>query len=138
MGNFTWLSDWARPVIVDAAPLAARRSVLVVELAAAKKGVVGGVETAGGDQEAAELGVALGARQRLAAELGPKARVNAIGPGLIKTDMIEGVPVEELAKRIPMRRLGTPEEVAATVCFLFSEGAGYITGQVLSVNGGML
>jgi 3-oxoacyl-[acyl-carrier protein] reductase len=52
--------------------------------------------------------------------------------------MISEVPLDEAKKRIPMRRLGKPEEVAALVGFLFSEKAAYITGQVISVNGGML
>jgi 3-oxoacyl-[acyl-carrier protein] reductase len=62
---------------------------------------------------------------------------NSVAPGFIATDMVEGLPLEEVAASVPMRRLGTPEEVAALVGFLFSAGAGYITGQVLSVNGGM-
>jgi 3-oxoacyl-[acyl-carrier protein] reductase len=63
--------------------------------------------------------------------------VNSVAPGLIDTEMLAGIPVEEAVKRIPMRRLGTPEEVAATVAFLCSDAAGYITGQVISVNGGL-
>ncbi|HYB13033.1 MAG TPA: SDR family oxidoreductase, partial [Myxococcota bacterium] len=54
------------------------------------------------------------------------------------TEMIEGAPIEEILKRIPMRRLGKPEDIGAVVAFLFSEGAAYITGQVLQVNGGMI
>ncbi len=64
--------------------------------------------------------------------------VNCVAPGLIETEMIAGAPIEEITKMIPMRRLGRPEEIGATVAFLFSEGAAYITGQVISVNGGML
>ncbi len=64
--------------------------------------------------------------------------MNAVVPGLIETEMLEGTATAEMAKQIPMQRLGRPEEVAALVDFLFSEGASYITGEAISVNGGML
>jgi 3-oxoacyl-[acyl-carrier protein] reductase len=81
----------------------------------------------------------IGAAKSLALELAKrKITVNVVAPGLIETDMIASLPTDELKKMIPMQRLGQPEEVAATVAFLLSEGAGYITGQTLSVNGGML
>lgn len=74
----------------------------------------------------------------LAQELAKRGvTVNSVAPGFIDTDMVQDVPREEVLDRIPMRRFGTPEEVAGLVRFLFSEGAGYITGQVLSINGGM-
>jgi 3-oxoacyl-[acyl-carrier protein] reductase len=81
----------------------------------------------------------IGATKALAQELAKRQiTVNSVAPGLIETDMIAALPKEELRRMIPMQRLGKPEEVAALVAFLFSEAAAYITGQVISVNGGMV
>jgi 3-oxoacyl-[acyl-carrier protein] reductase len=66
-----------------------------------------------------------------------KITVNSVAPGLIETDMVAALPSEALAQMIPMRRLGQPEEVAAVTSFLLSEGASYVTGETISVNGGM-
>ena len=87
---------------------------------------------------ASKAGV-IGAAKALAVELAKrKITVNCVAPGLIDTDMLEPeVPVEHILKAIPMERTGTPEEVAAAVRFLLSAEAGYITRQVLAVNGGM-
>ena len=63
--------------------------------------------------------------------------VNAVAPGFIKTDMTEGLDENELKKLIPANRFGTPEEVADLVAFLVSPNAGYITGNVVSINGGL-
>ena len=75
----------------------------------------------------------------LARELGPKGiRVNAVAPGIIETDMMKAVPkevIEPLAKQVPLRRLGKPEDIANAFVFLASEEASYITGVVLSVDG---
>lgn len=80
----------------------------------------------------------IGASKALAAELASRSiTVNCIAPGIIDTEMLKGLPMEELLKLVPMKRLGKPEEVAALVLFLLSEEAGYITRQVISVNGGM-
>ena len=75
----------------------------------------------------------------LALEVGPRGiRVNAVAPGLIETEMLEGVPnLEAFKERIPLRRLGRPEEVASAVAFLLSSEASYITGHTLSINGGL-
>jgi 3-oxoacyl-[acyl-carrier protein] reductase len=87
---------------------------------------------------AAKAGI-IAATKSLAIELAKRRiTVNCVAPGLIDTDMIKDMPVDEIKKTIPARRLGKPEEVAATVSFLFSEGAAYITRQVISVNGGMI
>ena len=80
----------------------------------------------------------IGATKSLAQELAKRnITVNSVAPGLIDTDMAESAPVEEILKVVPMRRLGRPEEVAAAVAYLFSEGAAYVTGRVLTVSGGL-
>ncbi|CAN5778333.1 3-oxoacyl-ACP reductase FabG [soil metagenome] len=80
----------------------------------------------------------IGATKALAQEIGRKGiTVNAVAPGFIKTDMTEGLNENELKTMIPMKRFGLPEEVAHTVGFLASAGASYITGEVISVNGGL-
>lgn len=81
----------------------------------------------------------IGAAKALAVELaGRKITVNCVAPGPIRTEMIDGAPLEEIVKLIPAKRVGEPEEVAALIAFLCSKDAGYITRQVISVNGGML
>jgi len=87
---------------------------------------------------ASKAGV-IGAAKALAVELAKrKITVNCVAPGLIDTDMLDpDVPVEQILKIIPMERTGTPEDVAAAVRFLMSPEAGYITRQVLAVNGGL-
>ena len=81
----------------------------------------------------------IGAVKALAIELGKRGiTVNAVAPGLIETEMVEAhVPVAEIVKMIPLARAGAPDDVAQAVRFLMSAGAGYITRQVLSVNGGL-
>ncbi|GLQ90288.1 3-oxoacyl-ACP reductase FabG [Dyella flagellata] len=87
---------------------------------------------------ASKAGV-IGAAKALAVELAKrKITVNCVAPGLIDTDMTsEELPLEEILKVIPMQRAGTADEVAAAVRFLISPEAGYITRQVLAVNGGL-
>ena len=87
---------------------------------------------------AAKAGI-IGATKALALELAKRdITVNCVAPGLIDTEMVSAEIVEEAMKMIPLRRMGRPEEVAASVAFLMSEDAGYITRQVISVNGGMV
>lgn len=86
---------------------------------------------------AAKAGI-IGATKALALELAKRAiTVNCVAPGLIETEMISAVPMDEALKMIPLRRVGKPDEVAAAVSFLISDDAAYITRQVISVNGGL-
>jgi 3-oxoacyl-[acyl-carrier protein] reductase len=86
---------------------------------------------------AAKAGI-IGATKALALELAKRdITVNCVAPGLIDTEMVNAEIVEEALKMIPLRRMGKPEEVAASVSFLMSTDAGYITRQVISVNGGL-
>jgi 3-oxoacyl-[acyl-carrier protein] reductase len=86
---------------------------------------------------AAKAGL-IGATRSLSQELAKRhITVNAVAPGPVDTEMLEGAPLEHILKIIPMRRVGTPEDVAGVVAFLVSDAASYITGQVIGVNGGM-
>jgi len=87
---------------------------------------------------ASKAGV-IGAAKALAVELAKRRiTVNCVAPGLIDTDMLDAeLPIEEILAMIPMQRMGTPDEVAAAVQYLMSPEAGYVTRQVLAVNGGL-
>lgn len=86
----------------------------------------------------AAKGGMIAATKALAQEVArKKVTVNAVAPGFIKTDMVEGLDEATLKKDIPAARFGNPEEVAAVVGFLASEAASYVTGEVISVNGGL-
>ncbi len=86
---------------------------------------------------AAKAGL-IGATKALAQELAKrKITVNAVAPGPIETEMLDGAPMDHILKAIPMRRVGTVDEVAQTVRFLVSDGAAYITGQVIGISGGL-
>lgn len=80
----------------------------------------------------------IGATKSLALELAKRGiTVNCIAPGVIDTEMIKDVPLDEVKKLIPMKRVGQANEVASLANYLMSEDASYITGQVISVNGGL-
>jgi 3-oxoacyl-[acyl-carrier protein] reductase len=86
---------------------------------------------------AAKAGV-IGATKALAQEVGRRGvTVNAVAPGFIATDMTAGLDEKELKAMVPLKRFGTPEEVAHAVGFLASPEAAYITAEVLSINGGL-
>ncbi|MBR3544224.1 MAG: 3-oxoacyl-ACP reductase FabG [Treponema sp.] len=81
----------------------------------------------------------IGATKALAVELAKrKITVNCIAPGVIETEMIKDAPLDMILPTIPMQRAGKPEEIASAAVFLLSEGASYITRQVINVNGGII
>ncbi len=87
---------------------------------------------------AAKAGI-IAASRSIASEVARSGiRVNVVAPGFIETGMTDSLPIENIKAMVPMERLGKPEEVARVVKFLCSEDASYITGQVISVNGGIL
>jgi 3-oxoacyl-[acyl-carrier protein] reductase len=103
--------------------------------------VVGQSGNAGQANYAASKAGLIGFTKALALEVASRnITVNAVAPGLVDTDMtraITGAAQEDWAAKIPLKRLGTPEDIAAAVAFLASDEASYITGHVLAVNGGM-
>jgi 3-oxoacyl-[acyl-carrier protein] reductase len=103
--------------------------------------VVGQAGNAGQANYAASKAGIIGFSKAVALEVASRGiTVNVVAPGLIDTDMTRAITNsahDEWASRIPLKRLGSPEDIAAAVCFLASDEASYITGQVLAVNGGM-
>jgi len=103
--------------------------------------VVGQAGNAGQVNYAASKAGLIGLTKALALEVASRGvTVNAVAPGLIDTDMTKGISEgahEEWTAKIPLKRLGTPDDIASAVTFLASDEASYITGQVLAVNGGM-
>ena len=121
-----------RPLVM---PMVRARSGGRIVVLSSVSGVVGNRGQV--NYSAAKAGLA-GAAKALSVELASrKITVNCVAPGPIATEMIAQAPLEEMLKLVPMGRVGTPEEVAATVAFLFSDEAAYITRQVIGVNGGM-
>jgi len=120
-----------RPLVM---PMVRRRWGRIVNISSLS-GVVGNRGQV--NYAAAKAGL-IGATRALAKEVAHRGvTVNAVAPGLVDTDMIRGAPVEEILKLVPMRRMGRAEEVASLVAFLAGDEAGYITGQVIGINGGL-
>jgi 3-oxoacyl-[acyl-carrier protein] reductase len=116
-------------------PMVRRRSPGRIVALSSASGIIGNRGQV--NYSASKAGL-IGACKALAIELAKRAiTVNCVAPGLIETDMVSEVPLDEAMKMIPARRMGRPEEVAATISFLLSDDAGYITRQVISVNGGL-
>jgi 3-oxoacyl-[acyl-carrier protein] reductase len=103
--------------------------------------VVGQAGNAGQANYAAAKAGLIGFSKSLALEVASRGvTVNVVAPGLIETDMTRALPEEARktwAEKIPLGRVGAPEDVAGAVCFLASDEASYITGQIIAVNGGM-
>ncbi len=118
-------------------PMIRQRSGRVINMSS----VVGLMGNAGQVNYAASKAAILGFTKALAREVASRnVTVNAIAPGYIETDMTRELPkgvTEALQEAIPMKRIGQPSDVAAAVLYLASEGASYVTGQVLQVNGGL-
>ncbi len=120
-----------RPLVM---PMVQRRWGRIINVSSIS-GVIGNRGQVG--YSAAKAGL-IGATKALALEVAKRhVTVNAIAPGLIDTEMLEGAPVDEILKHIPMRRVGQADEVAELVAFLASDRAAYITGQVIAISGGL-
>jgi 3-oxoacyl-[acyl-carrier protein] reductase len=116
-------------------PMVRRRAPARIVTLSSVSGVVGNRGQV--NYSASKAGI-IGATKALAVELASrKITVNCVAPGLIRTDMLNDAPVEEVLKAVPAGRVGEPHEVAAVVNFLMSDDAAYITRQVIGVNGGM-
>jgi 3-oxoacyl-[acyl-carrier protein] reductase len=129
--NLTSFYNVTRPVVKQ---MAMDRWGRIVSIAstAGQTGVEGQT-----NYSAAKAGI-IGASKALAREVAKRGvTVNVLAPGFIETEMVEGLPRERFIAQIPAGRFGTPDEVAAATMFLCSESAGYITGAVLNINGGV-
>jgi len=115
-------------------PMARKKQGRIITMASVS-GIIGNRGQT--NYSAAKAGI-IGATKALATELASRCiTVNCIAPGIIDTEMIKDAPLDLILDAVPMKRLGKAEEVAALAVFLLSESAGYITRQVISVNGGI-
>jgi 3-oxoacyl-[acyl-carrier protein] reductase len=117
-------------------PMIRRRAPARIVTVSSVSGVIGNRGQV--NYSASKAGI-IGATKALAVELASRGiTVNCVAPGLIRTDMLSDVPVEDALRAVPMGRIGEPGEVAGIVNFLMSDDAAYITRQVIGVNGGMI
>lgn len=130
--NLNGLYNVLKPIVM---PMIRRRKPGRIVTISSVSGVIGNRGQT--NYSASKAGI-IGATKALAVELAKREiTVNCVAPGLIESEMTESLPMDKVLDMIPARRIGKPVEVAATVAFLCSPDAGYITRQVLSVNGGM-
>lgn len=129
--NLNGFFNVVRPMVM---PMCRKRIGRIITIASVS-GVIGNRGQV--NYSASKAGI-IGATKALATELASRnITVNSIAPGIIDTEMIKGAPLDIILQAVPMKRVGKPSEIAATVVFLLSEGAAYITRQVISVNGGL-
>ena len=131
--DLTGLYNLLKPVVMPMVSARVRGRIVALSSVSGIAGNRGQV-----NYSAAKAGV-IGAVKALAVELAKRGiTVNAVAPGVIETEMAATIEFQdEVKKAIPMRRFGTPEEVAGVVAFLFRDEAAYVTRQVISVNGGL-
>ena len=130
--NLNGLYNVLKPIVM---PMVRRRRPGRIVTISSVSGLIGNRGQT--NYSASKAGI-IGATKALAMELAKREiTVNCVAPGLIESKMTDSLPMDKILEMIPARRIGKPEEVAATVAFLCSADAGYITRQVFSVNGGM-
>ena len=137
--------DWNRVIDISLRGFYNVTRPVIEKMICLKRGTIVSIASVAGlignrgqaNYSAAKAGL-IGASRSVASEVARLGiRVNVVAPGLIETDMIKKAPVENIKALIPMARIGKPQEVARVVKFLCSDDASYVTGQVISVNGGM-
>jgi 3-oxoacyl-[acyl-carrier protein] reductase len=129
--NLSGLYNVLKPVVM---PMVRQRTGRIVTIAS----VSGLIGNRGQVNYSAAKGGVIAATKSLALELAKRQiTVNCVAPGLIETEMLQDVAIEEALKHVPLRRVGTAEDVAGAVSYLLSPDASYVTRQVISVNGGV-
>ena len=146
-GLLMWMTDEAWDQVIDASLDGFFNVVrpLVAALLMARKGRVVSIASASGQMGnagqvnySAAKGGLIAATKALARECATRGiTANCVAPGLIDTDLTKDLPLDRILPAVPLGRIGTPEEVAHAVSFLVSPAAGYVTGQVIGVNGGL-
>ena len=137
--------DWDLVIKVHLTGFFLVSRLIVKSMMSARRGRIVAVASTSGEagqsgqfNYSAAKGGMISAAKALAREVAKRnILVNVVSPGLIDTEMIEGLPLDKMLAAVPLGRVGKPEEAAAAVNFLMSKESSYITGQVLSVNGGL-